>query len=277
MLPEKDTKSSNDLAKARTESKHKLWQRRFKMATAVIGLITMIVALFKCENSPINVNRSETNINYNMQKEVRAETLNNSNQVAPQEKKVVVVHEYHNAGASLPAVKYADIKIQNPDEDIPEESYLNTGLGKCDIAIVVTDEHNQIAGSIQNEVCSLYQAKGLKVNRSLFTEKFIHSALISKLKSGSAAVANKLSLSDFARYIVIGKYRFKLRDNPGGYVKYVGVASLDVSIFSCASNAQIDGFVLSAQNGFDDEQDAEKGSIEKLLKEYRVNHLNQNL
>lgn len=277
MITEQDPESSTKQHKTDKDSQYKQLQRRLKLGTAFLTMLTMIVALFKCEKSPINVNKSQTNFNYNLQKESTVDTMRVEHSVISPEKKLVVIHEYHTAPNSAIQDRSQKNRIQKAIDEVPEEGYVSTGAEKCDVAIVVTDESNQIASSILFEVAALYRQKGLKVSSGLFTEKFIHSGLFSKLKGGSSAIASKLSLADFAKYVVVGKYRFKLRDNPGGLVKYVGAGTLDVSIISCESKSLIDGFVLSAQNGFDDEQNAERGTIEKLVKEYRVNHLNQNL
>lgn len=167
---------------------------------------------------------------------------------------------------------------QQPSEIKKEEGAINPGefineaTSESDIAIIIVDNNKQSINSISSDIANLYRSSNHSVTTSLFTTAFFHSKYLDELINSNTQLIAKLNLSSHAKYIIVGKYSNAFET--GDYTKFISRATLDVVIISCVTKSQIDGFTLSATNGYDDKEHAEKGAKEKLILDYKRNHLN---
>jgi hypothetical protein len=159
--------------------------------------------------------------------------------------------------------------ITNP---IKSEDYINA-ISKCDVAILIVDVNNNPINSISSSLKELYEKSNKAISISLFTDDFLKSKYLNKLKNGDSKLIEMLRLESFADYIVLGKYS-NVFDVNNDEPKYTSRAKLDISIVSCSAKSIIRSFVVNGTNGFDDKQHAENGSIEKIIDVYEKRYLN---
>ncbi|MDP1762554.1 MAG: hypothetical protein Q8L07_01620 [Sediminibacterium sp.] len=164
------------------------------------------------------------------------------------------------------------IEIKKEEVAFNSGEFVNETTSEMDIAIIIIDNNKQSLNSISSDIANLYRSSNHSVTTSLFTAVFFHSKYLDELINSNAQLIVKLNLSSHAKYIIVGKYSNAFET--GDYTKFISRATLDVVIISCATKSQIDGFTLSAANGYDDKEHAEKGAKEKLILDYKRNHLN---
>ncbi len=170
-------------------------------------------------------------------------------------------------------------EIETPTTDVGKKdienalsNYINNTSPKSDIAVLVIDNNNRSINSISSEIATLYRSKGHSATTSLFTNSFLNSPYLNEVQTGNSKVIDKLGLASQVSYIVIAKYSNDF--NSGEQTKWISRANLDVSVISCLSKSQVDGFTIAVSNGFDDKQHAEIGAKEKIILSYKTSHLN---
>lgn len=151
------------------------------------------------------------------------------------------------------------------------KAYINN-LPKSDVAIVVVDNNIKSIPFLSSKIAGLYHNQGHSVNISLFTNDFLNSDYLTEVQMGNSKIIDELELPAHANYVVIGKYSQNF--DKGESTTWVCRAKLEVSIISCTLKRQIDGFQITASNGFDDQQNAENGAREKILSAYKNLHSN---
>ena len=172
-----------------------------------------------------------------------------------------------------------DLTPNNGKNELNEPSKIEIGdyinsTTYSDIAVLIIDDEKRNVTGLSSAVVDLYRKRGYSVNGSLFSDNFVHSQYLKTLESGSSQTIDKFSLSNYVKYIIVGRYskKFVLDNDLNGKVCN---GNLDVSIISCIKKMQIDNFPVSARNFGYDQQHAEKGLFEKIKKDYEFNHINQ--
>lgn len=151
------------------------------------------------------------------------------------------------------------------------EEFVNRSSNDAQVAVIIASG-KEINGSLGSGVKDLYVAEGFSSTASLFTQQFVKSEAFSEVENGQLTTLQKLNLPSSVKYIVLGKYSNEFE--AGSLTKYISRAKLKVSIISCSSKSQIASFLINSTNGYDDKDNAEAGAIEKILKDYKSNHLN---
>jgi hypothetical protein len=159
-----------------------------------------------------------------------------------------------------------------PEKQTTVINYINKQAPKADIALLILDSKNQPVNSISSKVAEFYRSKGYTVNTSLFTDDFLESKYLNKLRYGNADVIDMLGVSALAKNIVIGKYANSIEN--GSLMKYISRARLDVVVISCTSKSQIDVFDINRSNTHGDKLHAESGAIDKIMKDYKLTAFN---
>lgn len=183
--------------------------------------------------------------------------------------------EYKNIPAIIPKRTNPVEKTFEENKSSGKENYINN-TGKNDIAVLIVDNNNHPVNAVSAGIASLYREKKFSVTTSLFTSSFLGSAYFEKVQNANSAAIEKLQLGSNAKYIVIGKYARKFET--GENTKWICRASLDIAVISCITKSMVDGFLVTASSGYDDEVNAENGAIEKLLNKYlNTAHINLSL
>jgi hypothetical protein len=163
-----------------------------------------------------------------------------------------------------------DNKKEAGTEDL--SGYINYSANKNDIGVLVIDKDNRPMNTFSSEIATLYRNKGRTVTTSLFTNEFFSSAYLNSVISANSKVLDKLGLASQVNYIVVAKYSNAFE--PGELTPWISRATLEVSIISCVSRSQADGFPIEVSSGHFDKQNAERGAKEKILSAYKASHLN---
>ena len=153
--------------------------------------------------------------------------------------------------------------------------FVNHSAKIADIAIVIASD-GDMNGQIASQIGTLYEEQGHSTTTSQFTSAFVNSDAFKGLEHAESSVIDQLNLPATLKYVVLGTYSNQIEDgsNNGGYTKYVSRGKLKISIVSCERKSQLNSFSINVANGYDDKDNAEAGAIEKILKDYKVNHLN---
>lgn len=138
----------------------------------------------------------------------------------------------------------------------------------ADIAILIIDSNRKTITNVASAVANLYRNKSYSVSSGVFTYAFINSKYVDEVANGDISVLSKLALPSSLKYIVVGKYKYGI-DN-GQRTRFIYRARLDVTVISIQQKMQVDGFELTVANGYDDEEHARAGAIEKLIDQYQM-------
>jgi hypothetical protein len=138
----------------------------------------------------------------------------------------------------------------------------------ADIALLIIDNNRKNITGVASAVANLYRNKSYSVSTSVFTYAFINSKYVDEVAGGDISILSKLALPPAVKYIVVGKYTSST-DN-GQRTRFIYRAGLDVTIISVQQKMQVDGFELTVSNGYDDEEHARAGAIEKLIDQYQI-------
>jgi hypothetical protein len=149
---------------------------------------------------------------------------------------------------------------------------LNDGAFNKDVAVLVIDDHNDLQSDLSSKIASLYKGLGFSTTNSLFTPRFINSRYLKDVENSSSAILDKLKLPSYVKYIVIGRYSNAFET--GEFTRFISRANLKVTVISCITRSELDAFHIAVANAYDDKDHAEQGAIEKLLTDYKTNHLN---
>lgn len=156
-------------------------------------------------------------------------------------------------------------------KDSDTKNFINQETNNNDIAVMILNDRNDVDNSISTNVSDLYRNKGFSVTNSLFTDRFTSTNCFSRVENADSETLGKLGLPPHLKYIVLGRYSNVFEN--GGYTKFICRARLKISLISCPGKSLVTSFELRAANGFDDKDHAEQGALEKLLEDYRLNHL----
>jgi hypothetical protein len=150
--------------------------------------------------------------------------------------------------------------------------YINENIPKSDIAILIINQSGSLVMALSGGIADMYRINNHSSTvTSLFLPKFISSTYMERLYQGDANLIDLLHLASHANYIVIGKYASDFSN--GEFTKYVCTATLDIAIISCQTKQIQSAFSLVASNPYDDKIRAENGAKEKLLQDFKINHL----
>lgn len=186
---------------------------------------------------------------------------------------------YHHTTATPPQKP----KSSNPiisdihvtEAKINFNDFISDTTQKNDVGVVILDQDSQPLSSVAAQISTFYRNQGLTVTSPVFNYAFFKSQYFKSLKNADRSIIDKLSLASHLKYLIIGKYTNTIEN--GADTKYISRASLDVSIISCVAKSETDAFKINVANGYDDKQNAEAGAIEKLISNYKINHLNNKL
>lgn len=140
--------------------------------------------------------------------------------------------------------------------------------GNADIALLIIDNNRKSMTNVASAVANLYRNKSYSVSTGVFTHVFINSKYVGEVAGGDISILSKLILPSSLKYIVVGKYTSRM-DN-GQRTTFICRAGLDVTVISVQEKMQVDGFELTVANGYDDEEHARAGAIEKLMDQYKA-------
>jgi len=235
-------------------------------AKIIIGVTTTVLAaiIMKGVNRVVPDNTSTQPVNNNYTD--KSITINNN---------IKKQAENNTPSTSIPKhIKvndYSSVQLQQASV-LTDTKLINEQNSSTDIAILILNSHNIADNSLAADIAGLYKDKGFSVSSSLFTQNFINLNYFDKVENGDSQIIQELKLPAGLKYIVLGKYENEFED--GSYTKYISRARLNVSIISCATKSQSNSFELRVANGYDDKDHAEEGAIEKLIEDYKANHLN---
>lgn len=174
-------------------------------------------------------------------------------------------------GKKLPIVKNhtttPGLSAANFQPGVDFSSFTNPD-GNADIALLIVDDNRETATGITSAVANLYRSRSYHVSTGVFTYAFIHSKYMNEVAGGDISILSKLLLPSALKYIVIGKYTSTM--NSGRSTRFICRAGLDVIVVNVQQKIPVDGFGLTAANGYDDEEHARAGAIEKLVDQYQI-------
>lgn len=174
-------------------------------------------------------------------------------------------------GKKLPIVKnhttMPGLSAANFQPGVDFSSFTNPD-GNADIALLIVDDNRETATGITSAVANLYRSRSYHVSTGVFTYAFIHSKYMNEVTGGDISILSKLLLPSALKYIVIGKYTSTM--DSGRSTRFICRAGLDVTVISVQQKISVDGFGLTVANGYDDEEHARAGAIEKLVDQYQI-------
>jgi hypothetical protein len=161
-----------------------------------------------------------------------------------------------------------------PGEDF--RSYINTSIknssSKTNIAIIVVDDNGNISSSISSTIADIYNQAGYIGNTGLIRSSFVHKSSFQELFEGNSEIIEKLKLSSYTDYIMIGKIKYSTRQGTLVDETFICTITLTMNIISANQRKLIKSFNCSVNGNGATEEQAKEYAIDKLISKYKFEY-----
>lgn len=236
--------------------------------TIIGGLIVAAVAIFVF--TPIS--ELIFNNNSNSGSEIRIDSF-----IAKPTNKQIAI-DTNKSHAIIKVEKYTlGEKTVIPPQLVNYSSFINTSIIKIkdhtNISVIVVDEEGMILSSISSLIANIYKQVGLNANIGLLKSSFTKEPQFQELIEGNNSIIEKLKLSNYTDYLVIGRIGFSMRSGTVINGTIICNVFLNVTIINATNNSIADSFTISdvIANGATSLQ-AKERAIQKLINNYSNEH-----
>lgn len=146
--------------------------------------------------------------------------------------------------------------------------YTNNSDSKYDIAILITDNNNQIVNDLASKIGSIYKNQGHSITSSFFTTSFIKSKYLNELQNSNSDIIDMLKLNNRIKYIVIGKINYSFRKGTLAEGSSICTAKITIRIISVNQKSIKNEFECSVNGNGTNEDQAKEYAVDKLLSKY---------
>lgn len=190
-----------------------------------------------------------------------------SNSSSIPDKQSIPVPKYKEEEHTL----YIDKEENNKLEDYA--SYINKGIGRSDVSVIVLDKNNNTLNAVASEIAKIYRLNGNNASIGLIRTGFFTKPQFRELQEGNSEVIDKLNISSYTDYLVIGTISYAFRSGKLVEGTIVCNASMSVTIISTQNKSIEQSFAISNAigNGADKSQ-AQEEAHRKLIGRYYQDH-----
>lgn len=157
-------------------------------------------------------------------------------------------------------------------EDEEFNSYINSSItnssSNIDVSVTIIDENGNISTSVSNAIANIYNQTGKKGNTGLLRSSFVHNLRFQELYEGNSNIIERLKLSKYVDYLVLGKIAYSMQQ--GTLVKETKVcnASISMNIISASGRNIVKSFSFSVNGNGATESQAKEEAVQKLINMY---------
>lgn len=150
--------------------------------------------------------------------------------------------------------------------------YVNSSLVKSKVSVTII-EKGHISTDISSLIAEIYRKEGRTVSTGLIRNSFVGTPFFNELREGNSEIIEKLDLSAYSDYLIIGEVSLIMR--PGKLVdgSIVCNGSIAVTVISTQTKSIEQSFSISNANGNGaDYSQARTEALQKLIDRYFNEH-----
>ncbi len=183
----------------------------------------------------------------------------------------------NNSSSKRPEETNHSISHSNKNEVLENfSSYINTSItnlsGRINIAVTIVDEKGNLSSSISSSIADIYNQAGNNGNVGLIRSSFLHKSGFQELFEGNSEIIEKLKLSSYTDYIMIGKIKYSTRQGTLVDETFICTVTLTMNIISANQRKLIKSFNCSVNGNGATEEQAKDYAIDKLLSKYKFEY-----